>query len=70
MKLPEIPRTIDGKLQEYLQNFSRAVQNLDTASIKKDQAAGSVLLVSPDGSVYSLTVDNAGTLSTTLVYNA
>lgn len=36
-------------------------------AISQDEAAPRVLLRSPNGTVYSVTVDNAGTLSTAVI---
>lgn len=50
--------------------FSRAFAGLDQAlsqAVTKIEAVQSVLLQAPDGSVYKLTVDNAGNLVTTAV---
>jgi hypothetical protein len=38
-----------------------------TFAVSSDEAVAGVLLQSPDGSVYKLTVDNAGNLVTTAV---
>lgn len=35
-------------------------------AVSQDEAAPRILLQSPNGSVYSVTVDNSGTLSATL----
>lgn len=50
--------------------FSRTLNALNRAisgAISKDTAAGSLLLQSPNGSVYKLTVDDSGNLTTTAV---
>lgn len=50
--------------------FTRALSALDQLidqSVMKIQAVESVLLQAPDGSVYKVTVDNAGNLVTTAV---
>lgn len=50
--------------------FTRALSALNQAigqSVTKIEAVESVLLQSPDGSVYKLTVDNAGNLTTVAV---
>jgi len=50
--------------------FARVLNNLNRAiasAVLKDQAVSSVLLQSPDGSVYKVEVDNSGNLTTTAV---
>lgn len=50
--------------------FSRALSALDQVigqTVTKIEAVESVLLQSPDGSVYKVTVDNSGNLVTTAV---
>lgn len=50
--------------------FARVLNTLNrvaTAAVSKDIAASSLLLQSPDGSVYKVEVDNAGNLTTTAV---
>lgn len=50
--------------------FTRALSALDQLidqSVMKIQAVESILLEAPNGSVYKLTVDNAGNLITTAV---
>ena len=46
-----------------LNNLNRTI----SASVLKDQAVASVLLQSPDGSVYKVEVDNSGNSTTTAV---
>ena len=62
--LPPAPPAYDAAY------FSRALSALDQVigqTVTKIEAVESVLLQSPDGSVYKLTVDNAGNLVTTAV---
>jgi hypothetical protein len=62
--LPPAPPAYDASY------FSRAFSALDQAigqSVTKIEAVESVLLQSPNGSVYKLTIDNAGNLVTTAV---
>lgn len=50
--------------------FARILNNLNRAiasAVLRDQAVTSVLLQSPDGSVYKVEVDNSGNLTTTAV---
>jgi hypothetical protein len=62
--LPPAPPSYD---QSY---FTRAFSSLDTVlgfSVSRIEAVDGVLLQSPNGSVYKLSVNNAGTLTTTAV---
>lgn len=62
--LPPAPPAYDSAY------FTRALSALDQVigqAVIKIEAVESVLLQSPDGSVYKLTVDNAGNLTTTAV---
>lgn len=62
--LPPAPPSYDSVY------FTRAFSALDQVvgqAVIKIEAVESVLLQSPDGSVYKLTVDNAGNLTTTAV---
>jgi len=62
--LPPAPPSYDSGY------FTRAFSALDQVigqAVIKIEAIESVLLQSPDGSVYKLTVDNAGNLTTTAV---
>lgn len=62
--LPPAPATYDSAY------FTRALSALDQLidqTVMKIQAVESVLLQAPDGSVYKVTVDNAGNLVTTAV---
>ena len=50
--------------------FARTLNGLNkliASAVLKDVAVGSVLLQSPDGSVYKVEVDNAGNLTTSAV---
>lgn len=62
--LPPAPATYDPGY------FLRAFSVLDQAvsqMVAKIEAVDSVLLQAPDGSVYKVTVDNSGNLTTTAV---
>lgn len=67
MKLPMIPQLKDFDLAAYLRLLSMAIIKEFDARPTKDQAVHSVLLVSPGGKAYSVTVADDGTLSTTQV---
>jgi hypothetical protein len=64
LNLPPAPEKYD---QSY---FSRAFANLDRAlefGVSRNEATGSLLLLSPGGLVYKVTVQDDGTLITTSV---
>ena len=45
--------------------FSRTVESVGSKDIEITDSSAGVILTSPDGTRYLITVDNAGTLSTT-----
>lgn len=58
---PPVPPTYDsGYFNRAFATFSLAVNQ----SVKKIEAVDSVLLQAPDGSVWKVTVDNSGNLTT------
>jgi hypothetical protein len=57
------PRYEQGVFNTILDTVKRAM----IPAVSIDEAVGGILLQSPDGSVYKLTVDNAGNLVTTAV---
>lgn len=68
MKLPNPPATIaDRGVLDYLQLLVKTL----TPVVSEDRNAPkqSVLLASPNGSVYSVTVTDAGALQTTLEFD-
>jgi hypothetical protein len=67
MRLPPIPVIQDPNVTEYIRQLSMALNKEFAARPTKDQAVHSVLLLSPGGKVYSVTVADDGTLSTALV---
>lgn len=67
MNLPKIPRTNDPALDKYLRDLSVAIQKELALKYSLTTPTDSVLLVSPDGSVYTVAVADDGTLNTTLV---
>lgn len=62
--LPPAPATYDPA---YFTRALSAIDQLVDQSVMKIQAVDAVLLQSPDGSVYKVSVDNAGNLVTTAV---
>lgn len=62
--IPNPPPTYEqGVFNTILDTIKRAM----IPAVSADEATAGVLLQSPDGSVYKLTVDNAGNLVTTAV---
>jgi len=62
--LPPAPPTYDAA---YLSRALAALDQVIGQTVTKIEAVESVLLQSPDGSVYKVTVNNAGNLVTTAV---
>jgi hypothetical protein len=62
--LPPAPLTYDSS---YLNRAFASLDNIVSFSVSRIEAVDGVLLQSPDGSVYKVTVDNAGNLTTTAV---
>jgi hypothetical protein len=50
--------------QQFLNQLLGTLRQAFASAVSQDQAAPRILLTSPNGTIYSLTVDNAGTLST------
>lgn len=67
MRAPIIPSTFPVDLQLYLRDFSTGLQRELERYVQKDVGVASILLVSPNGSVYSVAVADDGTLNTTVV---
>jgi hypothetical protein len=55
-----------GPLQPFLQQFVDTIRRAMIPVVSKDEAAARILLQSPNGSVYSITVSNTGTVTATL----
>jgi hypothetical protein len=55
-----------GPLQPFLQQFVDTIRRAMIPAVSKDEATPRILLQSPNGSVYSVTVDDTGTLQTAL----
>lgn len=68
---PAPQNTLPSPPDRYDQSYFAAVLNnlnrTSNAAVLRDQAVASVLLQSPDGSVYKVEVDNSGNLTTTAV---
>lgn len=67
MRAPIVPSDLPINLQLYLRDFSTGLQQEFTRYVPKDVGVASILLVSPNGSVYSVAVADDGTLNTTAV---
>lgn len=55
-----------GPLQPFLQQVLDTIRRTFIPVVSKDEATPRILLQSPNGSVYSVTVDDTGTLQTAL----
>ena len=55
-----------GPLQPFLQQFVDTIRRSMIPVVSKDEAAARILLQSPNGSVYSITVSNLGIVTATL----
>jgi hypothetical protein len=64
---PRIPKVGDDALQRYLRDLSVTVQSEFRDRVPDNVGGQFIHLVSPDGSVFSVTVANDGTLSATKV---
>lgn len=66
MAFPQIPQfpKVEG-LSSYFAAIGRYVDGEFRRRSRDDQSVGSIILTAPDGSTWSVTVDNAGVLSTT-----
>jgi hypothetical protein len=70
MIFPPPPANLaDPLASRYLSNLVRAITQADRSYVRREVAEGQVLLASPNGSVYTVQVDDAGVISTTLVRN-
>ena len=67
MAAPTIPKSFDSDHNQFARQMMLWVQQQFSNAIRKDQSIGSVMLLSPNGSTYSVTVDNDGNLTTTLI---
>jgi hypothetical protein len=52
--------------RDYLTKVIQVIRDSFLSVVSKDQAVPHILLQSPDGTVYSITVSNAGTITATL----
>ena len=62
--LPTPPELYDPS---YFARTLNSINQIAAGAVSKTTAASSILLQSPDGSVYKVEVDNAGNLTTTAV---
>jgi hypothetical protein len=68
MKLPTPPPLSDNPTQGYLTNLVKTLTTILSTKLDSNTAVGSVLLASPDGSVYTVQVTNAGVITATKVF--
>lgn len=69
MKLPLPANITDQPTADYLRTLINVIQNEMDKKLSSESGVASVLLVSPNGSVYNVTVNNAGALTTTLLHS-
>lgn len=69
MKLPLPDAVKDQDTSDYLRKLTGAIQIELDKKLSGESGVASVLLVSPNGSVYNVTVNNAGALTTTLLHS-
>ncbi|CAB5170388.1 hypothetical protein UFOVP155_21 [uncultured Caudovirales phage] len=55
-----------GPYQQFFQQVLDTLRKSFLSVVSKDEASPRVLLLAPNGQVYSVTVDNSGTLQTEL----
>lgn len=67
MIFPPPPQSLPADQRTYLQQLTRAIDQADRETLKRNVGTQQVLLVSPGGSVYSVQVTDAGALTTTQV---
>lgn len=68
MKLPVAPQVYSPRwAAEYARRFDALVTQVQYTGRDVEIASGRLILTSPDGTRYSVTVDNAGNLSTTSI---
>jgi hypothetical protein len=64
MKLPYPPSSIEIGVRSYLTNLVAALIRSDATKVDRNTAVGSILLASPNGSVYTVQVTDAGAITT------
>lgn len=67
MRMPRIPASFENDQQAYLRDLSVAVNTGVSGKLDRSTPTDQVLLMSPSKRVFAVTVDDAGTLSATLV---
>jgi hypothetical protein len=65
MRLPSLPPLADGNLHRFLMLLVQALTENTKVTLTTEAPSANVLLSSPDGSVWSVKVDDAGALSAT-----
>lgn len=67
MNAPQIPQDVPRNLAQYLTSLSRYIQGEFRSRTIDSAPRRSITLVSPNGSVYTVVVEDDGTLTTELV---
>lgn len=69
LRLPAPDTTVPPAVKAYLDQLLKALHGTLTSVVSTNTPVGSILLVSPNGSVYSVKVTDAGALVTEIVYD-
>ena len=64
--LISFPPPPPGPFGTYLARVLESLRRALSRAVSTDEGVSRIILVSPNGTSYSVTVDNSGTLSTTL----
>jgi hypothetical protein len=67
VRWPDPPTSIPSNIATYLRDVGKYVQMALRARTPDSEAHHSVILLSPNGSAWEITVDDAGVLTTTKV---
>lgn len=70
MRLPTPDEVKDPETRSYLMRLVKALTGAQSQAAGGNTAVASVLLASPNGSVYNVTVTDAGVIETELKYQA
>lgn len=70
VQFPSVFKSKEAGLTKYLADLTLAIQSGFRWAHRTDEAVAEVLLVSPNGSVYAVTVDDDGNLETTARFTA
>lgn len=66
LQLPP-PQGVGGPLGQYLARLNQTLIRAFMGAVTQDEGVSRIILVSPNGTHYAVTVSDAGTLTTTAV---